>query len=60
MHVKIAANILGLDEVRQLALGCGFHFAPIFAQHGWDIRQSELFEDVPFFGPREALLARIE
>ena len=60
MHVKITANILGLDEVRQLALGCSFHFAPIFAQHGWDIRKSELFKDVPFFSPSEALLARIE
>src|SRR5215831_3259866 len=60
MHVKIAADILKLNDVRQLPLSRSFDLTRVFAEYWRDERQSEFFEDFFLLGTANALIVGIK
>ncbi len=60
VHVEITADILQLDDIRQLALSCRFHLTPVLTQHRRYVWQTELFEDLFLFGAANAFVIGIE
>src|SRR5205823_3272053 len=60
MHVKIAANILERDDIRQFALRRSFDLAPVLTQNRRNVRQPEFREDLLFLGASDGLIVRVE
>ena len=60
MHMEIACNIRGFDQVRQPASFGRLHFTPIFPQHRRDVGQTELLKNLGLLESGNAPVVFIE